>query len=479
MTLKLYLKGLKATNKPLKHNGILYRFKRNGDIVMLRCDAGRKQLTIPEGVAEIGDGAFRSCDSLRKIVIPWDTKLTKNSLTGLGPDVKFTVGSYTFKIGTIQSKLEQCGGSAVFRDLCRLRSGLAVTDDIGGTKLFKALHTSYALGLPLNYNGCSYAFNHDDSGTVNGISLIQMIPTMEQLDIPEGVTYINVKAVKQDSGVPRLRSLAFPSTLTQIPAYTFSGLNSLRSIKFPALCPVTIGTGAFKDCKHLTSAILPSKLRVFPNDLFNGCEALTTITIPSRLQSIGSGAFKDCRALTSITLPETVKQVGEYAFSNSGLKSLTVLDAPINIGDYCFKGCSSLRSVSLGKKANTLGIECFADCHSLERIKLSETITDISRAAFKGCSKLREIKLPKLYNLGDMLFMGCKSLESVNLKDGLMRLGFYVFSSCTSLKQVRLPRSVKSVPKNAFSNTPGDMRIIGPASALSSLNDTRISYYNH
>jgi hypothetical protein len=63
------------------------------------------------------------------------------------------------------------------------------------------------------------------------------------------------------------------------------------------------------------------------------------VTIPEGVTSIGSGAFSDCRSLTSVTIPASVTSIGYGAFYYcTGLTSVTFAASNIanNFGDYAF-----------------------------------------------------------------------------------------------------------------------------------------------
>ena len=78
-------------------------------------------------------------------------------------------------------------------------------------------------------------------------------------------------------------------------------------------CPVVmIGTGAFQDCKKLTSVTLPDCLTVVGDHAFNGCSSLTSIDL-THVVSIGKQAFAWCTDLTDIRCGPDLQAIGEYA----------------------------------------------------------------------------------------------------------------------------------------------------------------------
>lgn len=91
-------------------------------------------------------------------------------------------------------------------------------------------------------------------------------------------------------------------------------------------------TGWFKGCAAATEIILPSSAvalnerndtnptyAYIPADTFNGCTSLKTVTIPAYATSIGKDAFKDCTSLTKITVPDTVTSIDDTAFDGCTL----------------------------------------------------------------------------------------------------------------------------------------------------------------
>jgi hypothetical protein len=71
---------------------------------------------------------------------------------------------------------------------------------------------------------------------------------------------------------------------------------------------------AFRDCKKLTSVVIPDSVTEIGKNAFRGCTGLTSIVIPDSVKEIGYYAFRSCTGLTSIVIPDSVKKIGWYAF---------------------------------------------------------------------------------------------------------------------------------------------------------------------
>ncbi len=75
-----------------------------------------------------------------------------------------------------------------------------------------------------------------------------------------------------------------------------------------------IGKYAFRDCKSLTSVIIPSSVTRIGEHAFWGCSSLASVNIPSSVTRIGDEAFKSCRSLTSVDIPSSVTQIESGVF---------------------------------------------------------------------------------------------------------------------------------------------------------------------
>ncbi len=150
----------------------------------------------------------------------------------------------------------------------------------------------------------------------------------------------------------------------------------------------SIGSGAFMDCKALTSVAMPS-VTTIDNNAFNSCSKLTSVDMPS-VTSIGGDAFHSCSSLTSVDMP-LVTSIGRNAFQSCS--SLTSVDMPLvtSIGDDAFYSCSSLTSVAM-PSVTSIGARAFISCSSLTSVDMP-LVTSISVWAFRD-SPIINLSLP-------------------------------------------------------------------------------------
>ena len=204
------------------------------------CDS-LASVTIPASVTSIGDGAFSGCDSLASVTIP-------NSVTSMG--------DYAFS---------RCYG------LTSVTIGNSVTSI--GEEAFDSCYnlTSVTIGNGVTNIGY-YAFSN-----CHGLTSVT---------IPDGVTCIGYCAFENCHG---LTSVTIPDSVT------------------------TIVDGTFSECYGLTSVTIGNSVTSIWDYAFYSCYGLTSVTIPASVMSIGAGAFCNC-GLASVVLLGDAPTVGEDAF---------------------------------------------------------------------------------------------------------------------------------------------------------------------
>lgn len=189
-----------------------------------------------------------------------------------------------------------------------------------------------------------------------------------------------------------------------------------------------------------------------------------------KVASVTYDAFKDCRGMTSVILPPTIRYIGECAFYNcSGLKSLFIPKSVDTIGELAFSGCGGLESITveegnekfdsrnncnaiISKKGSLIkggentvipdnvlriSMDAFRGCTGLNSINIPNTVTSIEQSAFEGCSGLTSIIIPNsVYDIGPFAFRDCSSLTSVTISNSIEIIGNKAFSGCTSLTSI-------------------------------------------
>lgn len=146
--------------------------------------------------------------------------------------------------------------------------------------------------------------------------------------------------------------------------------------------------------------------------------------------------------IKSVTVSDGVLSVGDYSFYNSSgykYKNLTSVSLGANvadIGSYAFRGCSSITSVSGGAAVKSIGSYAFRSCSSLVSFPFGSVGT-IGNGAFSYCRSLDSVSFTtSLTEIRASAFIGCQSLESVSLPSSMTVLGASAFADCTSLLSV-------------------------------------------
>ena len=153
-----------------------------------------------------------------------------------------------------------------------------------------------------------------------------------------------------------------------------------------------IGKYAFRDCKSLTSVIIPSSVTEIREYAFDGCISLKNVNIPSSVTEIGCGAFGGCSSLTSVNIPSSVTKIegGTFDFCTS-LTSVNIPSSVTSIGTRAFWCCWFLVSVKIPSSVTEIECGAFSGCHSLTSVNIPSSVTSIGKYAFFYCSGLKSI----------------------------------------------------------------------------------------
>lgn len=446
-------------------------------------------VTLPDGLLYIGDGAFSGCDSLSSITLP-------TCLAYIGD------GAF-------------CG--------CKLSE---ITLPLGLTHIgygaFKSMQIKNVISKSPYFN-----YNNGCLIDLHARSVIAFLSDKESVEVPTGITHIGdeafydcknlinlilpdeIKSIGKGSFCccVNLNTIKLPANLTHIGDDAFSSCDSLSNISLPDSLSF-IGDNAFHSCKKFSSIILPPNLTHIGRTAFNniqfdtivcktpffkfenrflidiknkrlischserewietpegithigesafvGCNNLTTIVLTNGITHIGESAFVGCRNLKNIKFPDSLTHIGKSAFC--GCEKITSISLPnglTDIEEQAFLGCHNLSSIKLPNSITTIGTDAFSLCKCLSEITIPEKLTHISNGVFVGCENLTSISLPNsLTCIGDSAFYGCRGLTFIRLPSGLTHIGEKAFYDCLRLNRIYFPASLSHIGELAFKN---------------------------
>lgn len=248
-----------------------------------------REISIPNSVRRIGDGAFSSCCSLRTISIPKDVR---------------TIGDNTFSSCSSLREISIPEGVTSFGNYafqnCYLLEEISIPESVRsiGNGAFAGCKSLEKISIPKDVSNIGeYVFNGCES--------------LQEISIPEGVVSIGKNAF---FGCKLLREVTIPTSVSNIGEWAFGGCKSLREISIPEGV-VSIGESAFCNCESLQNGVIPDGVTSINYGTFRNCFSLREITIPKSVTNIDDCAFDGCRSLREIFIPDSVTSIGRGAFN--------------------------------------------------------------------------------------------------------------------------------------------------------------------
>ena len=274
-------------------------------------------ITIPDGVKNIGRGAFHKCDALTSVAIPDTiTNVTDRSFA-------YCRGMKSFYVKT---------GNANYKSV----SGLLLTRN--GKALIAVPEGLTSITIP-------------DSVTRIAAFAFLGCRVLDHVTIPDRVTCIDESAFW---GCDNLTSITIPDSVTSIKPAAFSDCLSLVSFRIGS------GNAAYK----VASELLLSKDGKILVSVPGG---LNRVIIPDSVISVGDSAFTCCERLTEVTIPDSVTSIGEYAFSGCyGLTRIVFKGNAPCIGRYAFSGVTTQCEIVVPNDSDGWSIDANGKWHGFK-----------------------------------------------------------------------------------------------------------------
>jgi len=119
---------------------------------------------------------------------------------------------------------------------------------------------------------------------------------------------------------------------------------------------------------------LDNGMRVTAVGAFAGSAKLTSVTVSNGITSLADYAFASCAALRDIKIADTVNVIGRYAFENCVLLTDVILPSALStISEYTFNGCAKLKEITIPEHVDKIDTAAFYNCRELSRIMILST----------------------------------------------------------------------------------------------------------
>lgn len=456
---------------------------------MKGCLAARR-VSLPDGLADIGDSAFSDCIGLTDVVLP-------DGVTTIGYSA--FEGCTGLTVVTIPDGVTSIGYSA-FEGCTGFVGDLVIPDSvmsIGWNAFAGCTGLSYVkVPACVVDRGFANVFGSDLAARVEVSEGVQRLgdnafadcASLVEVVLPPGLADVSSSAFRGCTGLRRatlpaavlergvaavlgassVTNVVLAADVRRIPASAFEGCTSLARVSVPDGV-ASVGARAFAGCAALEGLALPASVAHVGASAFEECASLREMDLPAAVANVPAGLFAGCTALARVSLPSGATGVGDRAFL--GCSSLRGVDVParaVSVGESAFEGCSSLAGVSIPARVKRVGARAFAGCARLREAALPPRVTEVADGTFEGCSSLARVSLPEgVVRVGEGAFSGCASLASLVLPSGLSWIGPFAFEGCASLEALDVPAGVPEVGASAFAGCARLARVSLPAGLAS------------
>lgn len=263
-------------------------------------------LIIPEGVKEIGYGAFDGCINLTGT-------LSLPSTLEVIEDYAFDLCGFTCEL-LLPQNLNSLGFKAFYG--CRgLYGNLILPDGLSKIGSYGFCDCAHLTGLKMSQNVKEiWEAAFEDCYELNG-----------RLTLPEGLKYIGSR-VFQNCNFKG--TLVLPLTLKSVGDYAFSNNNFSGELKLPSSLQ-ELGSEAFEYCSRISGTLeIPDNITAIKERTFASCSSIEKLVLPSTMDAIQSGAFQDCFGLGSIVCNAVNPPYVESSAFNGVSKSNVVVEVP-------------------------------------------------------------------------------------------------------------------------------------------------------
>lgn len=396
-----------------------------GNMAFGKCAETLEEVTVPNGVEKICEGAFRDCVALKRVNLPEGLReIEDDAFAGCCelsevelPEGLTTIGNSAFKgCGkltdiNIPGTVERIGDNAF--------AGCGITEITFPNNLRSLGFSAFACpGLKKVtvlgdiYNVGHYAFSNETERFHKNMELV----------ISDNVTGIKYICHELFCDIPREQAaLEFPlkinlnggsinytgtgeqwSELTERNMVRIEGNIYLGKKNSPYFYNAFGGEATISGCDKSVSGdlVIPSeidgyKVTSIRGHAFEGCSGIESVVVPASVTRIGCCAFERC-GLEKIVLPDELREIASDTFAFcKNLREIKLPDSLLHIGIDAFRGCSALEAVTFPEKLLSVDGTAYKDCDNIRELTMLGDIKDIGMGVFSGTNNIRKITISK------------------------------------------------------------------------------------
>lgn len=488
----------------MREQEVQYYQIENG--VLARYTGREEVIRVPHGIHTVGEGAFKGCVSLKRVVLPQGLNcIMGDAFKGCRkleevviPDGVTYIGRYAFHrchaLGQVilPPSVEELGECAfLYCDNMR-EAQLPGVKKMGMAALANGISLErLVISTELDTNCICDVFT--GCGRVREISCVKFDKEKPSMAVE---TYCIPNVVEVVAGafkVPPLVELVVRDILERMMELEGRTLIrfrvNIKQIEVPEGIEV-LARSSFYDMRGIVDIRLPKSLRHIESRAFRNCIGLEQVTFGGSNVRIDEDAFRNC---TSLKLVRTCDGA-EYMFH--GLNDIYKThdghsdqqEGDIQTGMECHQGHPDTGQTDSGRNENAAlkeddgigqarGLAAASAVPELvrvvhrqvlgnfrvsgtillqylgaeSRVVIPEGITRIAEEAFAGIETIDKVLLPEsLREIGAEAFRGCLLMQTVMLPKGLYRIGAGAFEDCVKLLRVEIPAQVEVLEKRVF-----------------------------
>lgn len=147
-----------------------------------------------------------------------------------------------------------------------------------------------------------------------------------------------------------------------------------------------------------------------------------------------------CADEENVVIPEKIKdlpvtEIGAFAFLGSNIKSVTIPDTVLVIGEKAFMECGNLIEINFGANVEQIDNMAFSKCTSLKELTVPKSVTRWGNSVFSDNTSLVSLTFEEgVTTIAPAAFYGASSLESVTIPASVKTFSTFAFGGCSNLK---------------------------------------------